>query len=210
MLVLPQQCKASTEQSQRGFELGTVLLWGNSNNQTTTVPPVNVVPSALILVCHWSEDIYTQRCWNFKYIKYQLLWVFSLFKKKISYQRKTKQQCASLLKTIVHCTVNQKLPDVVTRGFSVSNVTMTSWALGEVKCASLPRLSGVSRNGKRMRELFMEGEGGKKLFYLLKKHYSSEIWDKTYYSNHCVPNITTHAAIFWALKVGLTSSQPSF
>lgn len=161
MLVLPQQCKSSTEQSQRGFELGTVLLWGNSNNQTTTVPPINVVPSALILVCHWSEDIYTQRCWNFKYIKYKFLWVFSLFKKKISYQRKTKQQCASLLKTIVHCTVNQKLPDVVTRGFSVSNATMTSWALGEVKCASLPRLSGVSRNGKRMRELFMEGEGGK-------------------------------------------------
>lgn len=168
MLVLPQQCKASTEQSQRGFELSTVLLWGNSNNQTTTVPPINVVPSALILVCHWSEDIYTQRCWNFKYSKYQFLWVFSLFKKKISYQKTPKQQCASLLKTIVHCTVNQKLPDVVTRGFSVSNATMTSWALGEVKCASLPRPSGVSRNGKRMSELFMEGEGGKTLLFAEK------------------------------------------
>lgn len=94
---------------------------------------------------------------------------FSVYLRRKSHtKKKPKQQCASLLKTIVHCTVNQKLPDVVTRGFSVSNATMTSWALGEVKCASLPRPSGVSRNGKRMRELFMEGEGGKTLLFAEK------------------------------------------
>lgn len=210
MLVLPQQCKASTEQSQRGFELSTVLLWGNSNNQTTTVPPINVVPSALILVCHWSEDIYTQRCWNFKYSKYQFLWVFSLFKKKISYQKKNQNN------NVLHfwkqlCTV-QWIKSYLMLSQEVSLFLMLRWHHGHLVRSNVQ----VCQDRVVFREMENEWEScswkerGEKLFYLLKKHYSSEMWDKTYYSNHCVPNITTHAAIFWALKVGLTSSQPSF
>lgn len=167
MLVLPQQCKASTEQSQRGFELSTVLLWGNSNNQTTTVPPINVVPSALILVSHWSEDIYTQRCWNFKYSKYQFLWVFSLRRK--SHTKKNQNN------NVLHfwkqlCTV-QWIKSYLMLSQEVSLFLMLRWHHRHLVRSNVQ----VCQDRVVFREMENEWEGcswkerGEKLFYLLKK-----------------------------------------